>query len=141
MSSTVFIAGAFDLFHRGHLNILTRSRAFGDRLVVGINDDNYLASKGPGRPIDRAPTRIQKLMGTRLVDEVHVFSGTPLELIQRLKPDVITVGDDYTVESTVGYPECLYWGGRVEVLPRTPGISTTDLIAAETQVWQGVLTK
>lgn len=141
---TVFIAGAFDTLHRGHLAILERSRALGDRLIVGINTDAYCAAKGPGRPVDRAEVRAAKLRATGLVDEVYVFADSPLSLIKRLKPDVITVGDDYTVETTVGYPECLSWDGKVVILPRTPDISTTDLIAAQTaerQVWQGEQTK
>lgn len=126
--TTVFIAGGFDLFHSAHLSILRRARALGDRLIVGLNDDAYFKTKGPGRPIDDVAVRTEKVMSSGVVDEVIVFSGTPLQTIMDLKPDVITCGDDYTVETTVGYPECLAWNGRVVILPRTPGISTTDLI-------------
>lgn len=126
--TTVFIAGCFDALHLAHLSILTRSRALGDRLIVGINDDAHLARKGPGRPVDSAPDRVRKLMDTGLVHQVIVFKDSPLEVIMAIRPDVITVGDDYTVETTVGYPECLAWNGRVVVLPRTQGISTTQII-------------
>lgn len=126
--TTVFIAGCFDALHSAHLSILSRSRALGDRLIVGLNDDADLARKGPGRPVDSWDIRARKLVDTGLVYNVHWFKGSPLDLITEIKPEVITVGDDYTVESTVGYPECLTWGGKVVVLPRTPGISTSDII-------------
>lgn len=164
---TVFIAGCFDSLHRAHISILSRSRALGDRLIVGLNDDSYLARKGPGRPIDSWDVRAQKLIDTGLVYSVDWIDDSPLDLILSLQPDVICVGDDYDLESTVGYPECLTWGGRVVVLPRTPGISTTDLVrerniviagrqtgktdlvtrftdatvAQEMQTWQGIQTK
>ena len=125
---TVFIAGAFDALHYGHINILKRAQALGDELSVGINDDSYCAAKGPRRPVDTASVRTKKLMATGLVDWVYTFSGSPISLIKTLKPDIIVVGDDYTVETTVGYPECLAWGGKITILPRTPGISTTDLV-------------
>lgn len=139
--TTVFIAGCFDGLHSAHLSILSRSRALGDRLIVGLNDDADLARKGPGRPIDTWQIRAQKLADTGLVYCVDWFAGSPLDLILEKRPDIITVGDDYTVESTVGYPECLKWGGKIVILPRTPGISTTDLIAGERQIWQGIQTK
>lgn len=126
--TTVFIAGGFDLYHSAHESILRRSRALGDRLIVGINDDAHFRSKGPNRPVDTAAVRQDKLMASGLVDEVIIFSGTPLDTILRLRPTIITCGDDYTVETTVGYPECLAWNGRVVILARTPGISTTQLI-------------
>lgn len=127
---TVFIAGAFDALHYGHINILKRARALGDELSVGINDDSYCAAKGPHRPIDTASVRTKKLIDTGLVDWVYTFSGSPLSLIKTLKPDIIAVGDDYTVETTVGYPECVSWGGEVIILPRTPHISTTAIVEA-----------
>ncbi len=124
----VFTAGSFDALHFGHIALLRRARALGDRLVVAINHDAYLARKGPGRPLDDLMMRTGKLYATGLVDWVIRIEDSPLELILDLKPDVIVAGDDYTVESCVGSAECQAWNGRVVILPRTPGISTTDLI-------------
>lgn len=125
----VFIAGGFDCFHRAHQSILERSKALGDRLIVGINDDAYFAKKGPNRPVDKLAVRMQKVIHSGVVDEVRAFSGeSPLDLILQIKPDIITVGDDYTQETTVGYKEAKEWGGRVIILSRTPGISTSQII-------------
>lgn len=126
---TVFIAGVFDTLHQGHINILKRARALGDRLFVAINSDQYVESKkGSGRPIDNVEVRTKKLYETGLVDSILYIEDSPLEAILAWEPEIIAVGDDYTKETTVGYPECLEWGGEVVILPRTPNISTTKII-------------
>jgi D-beta-D-heptose 7-phosphate kinase/D-beta-D-heptose 1-phosphate adenosyltransferase len=126
---TVFIAGGFDLFHDGHLYLLTEARKLGDRLIVAINHDSYFAKKGPGRPIDPLTKRIQNVLATGLVDQIHTIGDSPYEHIMFLKPDIITCGNDYPIEKVVGYKECAAWGGKVVLIPRIPGISTTQKIA------------
>ena len=46
MSRTILTYGTFDLFHIGHLKILMRARALGDRLIVGVSTDSFNAKKG-----------------------------------------------------------------------------------------------
>jgi D-beta-D-heptose 7-phosphate kinase/D-beta-D-heptose 1-phosphate adenosyltransferase len=63
------------------------------------------------------------------VDVVTSFAeDTPLDLICRLKPDVLMKGADYTVETTVGGPEVMSWGGRVALIELVEGHSTTQVI-------------
>ncbi len=125
---TVFTAGGFDCYHTGHQRLLERARALGDKLIVAINHDRYLARKGPGRPIDSVLIRTEKLYATGLVDAVHLIGDSPLELILDLKPDIIVAGSDYTLQTCVGSAECAKWGGVVQILARTPGISTSDIV-------------
>lgn len=69
------------------------------------------------------------LAAVEFVDLVVVFSeDTPLELVKRLKPDVIVKGGDYSEDTIVGAREVKSWGGRVVVVPLTPGQSTTAII-------------
>lgn len=69
------------------------------------------------------------LAAVEFVDLVVVFSeDTPLELVKRLKPDVIVKGGDYSEDTIVGASEVKSWGGRVVVVPLTPGQSTTAII-------------
>jgi D-beta-D-heptose 7-phosphate kinase/D-beta-D-heptose 1-phosphate adenosyltransferase len=61
-----------------------------------------------------------------MVDAVVLFEQeTPLELIQTLKPDVLVKGGDYTIESIVGAEDVMQNGGKVEIIPLIPGVSTT----------------
>lgn len=69
------------------------------------------------------------LASIEAVDLVVIFTeDTPLDLIKLVKPDVIVKGGDYTEESIVGASEVRSRGGRVVIVPLTPGQSTTAII-------------
>ena len=132
MNKLVFTAGCFDGgLHIGHLKLLTEAKAQGSFLVVGLNDDGYVARKGPNRPIFTAEERRAQLYETGLVDEVCIFGDSPLDLIEWFQPSVIVVGDDYTEETTVGAKEVISRGGRVHFVEKIPGVSTTAILEAK----------
>jgi D-beta-D-heptose 7-phosphate kinase/D-beta-D-heptose 1-phosphate adenosyltransferase len=63
-----------------------------------------------------------------MVDAVVLFEeDTPFELISHILPDILVKGGDYTPESVVGAKEVIANGGRVEIIPLIPGLSTTNL--------------
>jgi len=53
---------------------------------------------------------------------------TPLELIRRLRPDVLVKGADYAPEAIVGAKDVEGWGGRVVRVPLVNDTSTTNLL-------------
>ena len=127
----VFTNGVFDLLHPGHVDLLCGARAEGDHLVVGVNSDASVRrlGKGPERPVRAQGDRALVLAALEAVDAVVVFDeDTPLELVKSLEPDVIVKGGDYTPESVVGAAEVSARGGRVVIIPVTPGHSTTSTI-------------
>jgi D-beta-D-heptose 7-phosphate kinase/D-beta-D-heptose 1-phosphate adenosyltransferase len=125
-----FTNGVFDLLHPGHVDLLVAARSTGEALVVGINSDESVRRlKGPKRPVRSEAERAFVLAAVECVDLVVIFSeDTPLELVNALKPDVIVKGGDYTEATIVGANEVKSWGGRVVVVPLTPGQSTTAII-------------
>jgi len=126
----VFTNGVFDLLHPGHVDVLLGARRQGDALVVGLNSDASVKRlKGPERPVRNEAERGYVLAALGMVDRVVLFEqDTPLELILRLRPDVLVKGGDYTIETIVGATEVQSWGGEVRVIPLTPGQSTTSII-------------
>ena len=126
----VFTNGVFDLLHPGHVDILVGARREGDVLVVGLNsDDSVRRLKGADRPVRTQAERAYVLAALEAVDAVVVFGeDTPLELILALHPDVLVKGGDYTEATIVGAAEVKGWGGRVAVVPLTPGQSTTSIV-------------
>jgi D-beta-D-heptose 7-phosphate kinase/D-beta-D-heptose 1-phosphate adenosyltransferase len=127
----VFTNGVFDLLHRGHVEYLFAARALGDALVVGLNSDDSVRrlAKAPGRPVNPQDDRAMVLAALGCVDAVTLFGeDTPHALITALMPDVLVKGGDYTVDTIVGAPEVMAAGGRVEVIPLTPGRSTTSIL-------------
>ena len=92
-----FTNGCFDILHLGHLEILTKSKEFGDRLIVAVNSDESVRKlKGKERPINNFQTRSNILASFSFVDYVIEFSDdTPKKLIQKIKPDVLVKGGDF----------------------------------------------
>lgn len=129
-NTLVFTNGCFDILHRGHIYYLSRARAMGDLLVVGLNNDKSVSSlKGPGRPVNDEQARAVVLGGLAFVDYIILFpEDTPLKLISSLKPDILIKGGDYQKKDIVGYREVISWGGRVETIPLLEGYSTTSIL-------------
>jgi len=129
--TVVFTNGVFDLLHPGHIDVLTGARAQGDSLVVGVNSDASVRrlGKGPDRPVRSEAERAYVLAGLAAVDAVVVFDeDTPLELVSTILPDVIVKGGDYAPDTVVGADVVRARGGRVVIIPLTPGQSTTSII-------------
>jgi rfaE bifunctional protein nucleotidyltransferase chain/domain len=128
----VFTNGVFDLLHVGHIDLLTAARALGDHLIVALNSDASVRRlKGPARPVRSEAERAYVVAALEAVDAVTVFEqDTPLEAILALRPDVLVKGGDYSLDTIVGRKEVESWGGRVQVVPLTPGQSTTRIIEA-----------
>jgi D-beta-D-heptose 7-phosphate kinase/D-beta-D-heptose 1-phosphate adenosyltransferase len=126
----VFTNGCFDLLHVGHITLLEQAHRFGDRLIVAINSDASVSGlKGPNRPIVGERERARVLAALAAVDAVVIFrEPTPMELILSTRPDVIVKGGDYVVDTVVGAPEVLSWGGQVKIVPIVEGYSTTLLL-------------
>lgn len=127
----MFTNGVFDLLHPGHIDVLTRARSEGEALIVGLNSDASVKRlKGPSRPVRSEAERAYVLSALECVDRVVIFGeDTPLELLTLIEPDVIVKGGDYDEGTIVGAREVRARGGRVVVVPLTPGQSTTSIIA------------
>ena len=126
----VFTNGCFDLIHSGHIRTLEFARAQGDILVVGLNSDKSVRIiKGRSRPILNQSDRIKVLSAFSAVDYIVLFDQpTPLELIKKLKPDVLVKGADWDEGRIVGADVVRSYGGRIARVPLIPGISTSDII-------------
>ena len=94
--TVVFTNGCFDILHRGHLEYLSKSKELGSKLIVGINSDSSVKRlKGDSRPFNCQEDRRFLLEGLKCVDEVIIFDeATPYNLIQKIKPDIITISTE-----------------------------------------------
>lgn len=129
--SIAFTNGCFDLLHVGHVTLLDKCRELGDKVVVGLNGDASVTRlKGTRRPIVREYDRARVLAALATIDAVTIFNeDTPLNLIRRIRPNVLVKGGDYTESSVVGAEDVRSWGGRVEIVPIVQGFSSTETIA------------
>lgn len=133
---TVIATGVFDVLHVGHLRFLEAARAAGQRLIVGLEDDERTrARKGAGRPVVGLPERAAMIAGLRPVTAVFGISGAPesanapgyAELLGPLEPAVLALTEGDRAEA--GKRLVADWlGASVLVVPRVEGRSTTLLI-------------
>ena len=125
-----FTNGCFDILHLGHLEILTKSKEFGDRLIVAVNSDASVRKlKGKERPINDFQTRSNMLASFSFVDYVVEFSDdTPKKLIQIIKPDFLIKGGDYKKKDIVGNDIVSSYGGETIIIPLIDGLSSTNTI-------------
>jgi len=126
----VFTNGCFDLLHVGHVTYLERAHRHGQRLVVGLNTDRSVrALKGPERPLIGEHDRARVLAALAAVDAVVLFDAeTPLELIRRIRPDVLAKGADYREEQVVGAADVRAHGGQVVLVPLVEDRSSSGII-------------
>ncbi len=130
METVVFTNGCFDILHVGHLDLLSRAKALGTKLIVGINSDNSVRQiKGSSRPLVGEKERAEMLIALEIVDEVRIFDEqTPQKLIEEIKPDVLVKGGDWKINEIVGADFVVKNGGKVFSLPLKEGFSTTSII-------------
>lgn len=130
-NTIVFTNGCFDLLHLGHLEVIRKSKSFGDKLIIGLNTDASVKRlKGEKRPIQNEDTRAAVLAALTLVDYVILFDeDTPLQLITDIQPDVLVKGGDYTIDQIVGADFVLGYGGEVKIIDTLSGHSTTSTIS------------
>lgn len=131
MITVVFTNGCFDILHPGHVDLLERARALGDKLVVGINSDASVRGiKGGNRPYLNQEDRKRVLLGLSSVDEVVIFDElTPERLIHNIKPDVLVKGGDWKPDEIIGADFVLERGGSVHSLPLLNGFSSSDIVS------------
>ncbi|HTW15120.1 MAG TPA: adenylyltransferase/cytidyltransferase family protein [Nocardioides sp.] len=125
MARTVITFGTFDVFHVGHLRVIERAAALGDRLVVGVSADQLNVSKKGREPVFSQGERLEIVAALKPVDEVFVEESLDLkrDYILKYGADVLVMGDDWAGRFDEFRDVC-----EVVYLPRTPAISTTALI-------------
>lgn len=126
----VFTNGCFDLLHRGHIEYLEKARSLGDALIVGLNTDaSTRRLKGLQRPINNQDDRAAVMVALRFVDYVCFFDeDTPLQLIEKIVPDILVKGADWPIDDIVGKDVVEQAGGSVQTIEFLPHRSTTNII-------------
>lgn len=120
---TVLTYGTFDLLHVGHINLLRRAKALGDKLIVAISTDEFNAMKHKQAyyPFEQ---RKQILEAIRYVDLVIPEENWEQKIsdVQKYNVDTFVMGHDWEGEFDFLKEYC-----EVIYLPRTDGISTTKV--------------
>jgi glycerol-3-phosphate cytidylyltransferase len=122
-----YTSGVFDLFHVGHLNILKNAKSMCDKLIVGVTTDELVSYKHKKSVIPFSE-RIQIVSACRSVDlAIAQDKIDKFEMHQRLKFDILFVGDDwYNDDNWKNYEKKLSeYSVKIIYFPYTKGTSST----------------
>ncbi len=121
----VITYGTFDLFHRGHLNIIQRAKALGDYLIVAVSSDDFNAIKGK-KAYQSEEDRMAILNAIKYVDEVILEQDWEQKVrdVKEHNIDIFVMGHDWEGKFDYLKEYC-----EVVYLPRTEGVSTTKIKA------------
>ena len=125
----VYTSGTFDLFHIGHLNVLRRSKALGDYLIVGVSTDELVETYKVKSPIIPYENRAEIVRHLDIVDQV-VTQETLFDrdLMKRLGATIMTIGSDWKEKENDGLTMIMDDPDiHVVFLPYTTSVSTTEI--------------
>ena len=129
----IFMDGAFDLMHYGHMNAFRLGRSLGTFLIVGVNSDSSITEcKGP--PLMNNKERLTMVKSCKFVDEVITdcpyIMGTEYVnwVIETHRIDYVVHGDDPCIVNGKDVYAAAKAAGKFRYIPRTHGVSTTDII-------------
>ncbi len=132
----VITYGTYDLLHYGHIRLLERAKALGDYLIVGVTADDFDKTRGKINIQQSLMERVEAIKATGIADEVIVeeYEGQKIDDIRRYGIDIFTVGSDWE-----GVFDYLKEYCNVIYLPRTTGVSSTELRSAQRRIKIGLV--
>ena len=130
----VITYGSYDLLHYGHVRLLERAKALGDYLIVGVTSDDFDKKRGKINTQQPLMERVEAIRKTGIADEIIIeeYEGQKIDDILRFGVDIFTVGSDW-----VGKFDYLNEYCEVVYLPRTTGISSSDIRSCKRQIRLG----
>ena len=132
----VITYGTYDILHYGHVKLLERAKALGDYLIVGVTSDDYDKTRGKINNQQSLMERIAAVKATGIADEIIVeeYEGQKIDDIRRYGADVFAIGSDWEGKFDYLNEYC-----KVVYLPRTEGISSSEVRAQRRKVRLGLL--
>ena len=120
----VITYGTYDLLHQGHVNLLSRAKALGDYLIVGVTNDSFDRERGKLNVRNNVLERVEAVKATGLADQIVIedYVGQKIDDILKYEVDVFAIGSDWEGKFDYLKEYC-----QVVYLPRTEGISSTML--------------
>ncbi len=132
----VITYGSFDFLHFGHIKLLERAKALGDYLIVGVTSEDFDKKRGKINVQQSLAERIENVRKTGLADEIIVeeYIGQKIDDIKRYDVDIFAIGSDWEEKFDYLKEYC-----DVVYLPRTEGISSSQIRTAEKEIVMGLV--
>lgn len=124
----VLTVGVYDILHIGHILMFKHAREYGDRLVVAVQESDYVLKYKPNaKLIYDTNERLFMVGAVKYVDEVITYRNVD-EIVKNVMFDVFAVGPD---QNHAGFQKAIEWvqkhNKKVVTIPRTEGVSSSIL--------------
>lgn len=128
--------GTYDLLHYGHVRLLQRAKELGDYLIVGVTADDFDKTRGKINVQQSLEERVAAVQATGIADRVIIeeYEGQKIDDIRKYGIDIFTVGSDW-----IGYFDYLNEFCKVVYLPRTEGVSSSEIRAEKSSLRLGMV--
>ena len=132
----VITYGTFDMLHYGHIKLLERAKELGDYLIVAVTSDYYDKTRGKINNQQSLTERIANVKKTGLADLIIIeeYEGQKIDDIKKYNIDIFTVGSDWEGKFDYLNEYC-----SVIYLPRTKGISSTEIRSKKRSITMGLI--
>ena len=124
-----FTNGCFDILHPGHIQFLIKANKSCDKLIIGINNDDYLKKyKGDTRPLNNIGQRLKIIKKLNICNLIIIFdSKTPNSLINLIQPEIIFKGSQYNLKDIIGLEYVLKNNKEIKRLKMYSNYSSTRI--------------
>lgn len=122
-NKVVLTYGTFDLLHIGHINLFSRLKSMGDRLIVGVSTDAFNHRKGKKSimPFEHRLEIVSSISYVDLVFPEESWEQKKSDIV-KYNVDIFAMGDDWKghFDNLRDYCEVIY-------LSRTEGVSSSEI--------------
>lgn len=124
----VLTVGVYDLLHIGHILLFKRAKELGDKLIVAVQDENFIKKYKPeSEMINTTEERLFMVSSIKYVNKVVTYQDVD-EIIKQIDFDIFAKGPD---QNHSGFQKAIKWckenGKEVITIPRTENISSSQL--------------
>ena len=126
---TVLVSGNFNVLHPGHLRLLRFAKECGDRLLVAVESDRIAGE----RALLHEHLRLEGIRSNSFVDEAFILDEPVVDVITRLKPDVVVKGKEHEIRFNPEFSVLEKYGGQLLFSSGETIFSSLDLIRREFQ--------
>jgi rfaE bifunctional protein kinase chain/domain len=125
----VFISGHFNILHPGHLRLFRFAKTFGDYLIVGVESDKIAKEAA----YVKENLRMDGVINNSLVDEVILINKPIIEIIKKIKPNIIVKGKEHEKQTNPEEEVLREYGGKLIFTSGETILSSYDFIKKEFQ--------
>ena len=127
--SLIFVSGTFNVLHPGHLRLFRFAKESGDRLIVAVQSDRIAGTSAHVKEV----LRLEGVQSITWVDEAIIFDEPLIDLISRLRPDIVVKGKEHELQANPELEVLEKYGGALVFSSGENTFSSLDLIHKEFQ--------